>query len=93
MLPTFINDDEEQGWSYIKDFLYNETFDSNAISYFLELYLKHGFKKQNLLYNVQKQVEALGYLLRTMDSNHPLWSKTMIHWYADHFKGVGGVFY
>jgi len=45
---------KNRGWSYIKDFLYNETFDSNAISYFLELYLKHGVTKNKTYFTMYK---------------------------------------
>lgn len=78
---------EAEGFEYISDFLYPDgQLDEQALTLFIEAYQKQP-EKSRYLYtgssqNTQKQVPAMGLLLRLIDVATPLWSETFEMWYS-----------
>lgn len=79
--------DEAEGFEHISDFLYPEgELDSQALGLFLKAY---GTNDETYYYRyssnpaeVQKQMHAMGLLLRLLDPNTPLWFESFQTWYS-----------
>lgn len=82
--------DELDGFEHISDFLYPEgKLDEQALALFIEGYhkppaSKYYYHSSNSPQTVQKQVPAMGLLLRLIDTSTPRWLETFELWYSTH---------
>lgn len=83
--------DEAEGFEHISDFLYPAgVLDSQALGLFLTAYgvndatSRHAYHYNSSPSQTQKQMHAMGFLLRLLDPSTPLWLESFEHWYAEH---------
>ena len=83
-IPT---SNETFGFSLISDFVFPQgLFDDEAVNLLLKAYTNNlandrGTYKYNNSSHEEKQVYAIGLLLRMLPSEHVRWHETMAHWY------------
>ena len=83
--------DEAEGFEHISDFLYPEgQLDEQALTLFMTAYRTQSDSNRYAYYShsdvkkTQKQVEAMGLLLRLMAPSTPQWFETFETWYSLH---------
>ena len=83
--------DETEGFEHISDFVYPDgQLDEQALSLFLSAYQtqpessRYYYSSNSDPKRTQKQIPAMGLLLRLLDTTTPLWFETFQVWYSLH---------
>lgn len=94
-------DTEAEGFEHISDFLYPDNqLDEQALAMFLKGFVSKDASDRHSYYyssssnplTTQHQVQAMGYLLRLMDTTTALWFESFQQWYGSHRMSNGAYF-